>query len=189
MQDRKLDFIMFKLFKRTKIAPWELKLILNTIQLLPTEYQYLKKQLYSGLFKGVLIGLSDLPGYVCFTYHPKIAKQFENIRDQNYQLTDIKVFDIKSNSYLLYSIYVSTGRINGYSIVGAKNFVIDLNNINVQEFKKVYKTNGDFRKIEPYLTSLEKQKINPGEVYEVKLNDKMLFHIKDLEDGDFIGVD
>jgi hypothetical protein len=77
----------------------------------------------------------------------------------------------------------------GYAIEGAKNFVIDVNSVNVKNFKKVYRTNTDYQKIESYLSIQEKKVVNQSEVYEVILNDTTYFHIKDLEDDDFIGMD
>ena len=180
---------MFGLFKRTKIQPWEVDLLRKTISLLPFEYQHLNKQINDGLFRGVLVGLSDLPGYIAFTYNSGVAKKFENKKDKNHQLTGIKVWDIKSGQYLSYTIYVSTGTINGYSIIGPKKFVVDLNNINTQNFKKNYGDYGDYKKIAVKLNTEEKKAINAAEVYEIVLNGKSYFHVMDLEDGDFIGID
>ncbi len=180
---------MLGLFKRTKIKAWEIDLLRNTIRLLPLEYRHLEQQIDEGLFKGVLIGLSDLPGYVGFKYNPKILKKFDDKKDRLYTLTGIKVLDAKSKKYLPYTVYVSTGTITGYSITGAEKFIIDVNSIDVTEFKKKYPINVDYQKIEPLLTIKEKKAINPDDVYEVILDNKTYFHIKDLEDGDFIGMD
>ena len=35
----------------------------------------------------------------------------------------------------------------------------------------------------------EKSLISPSEVYSIFIEDKEYFHIRDLEDGDFIGID
>lgn len=180
---------MFGLFKRTKIADWEIRLLKNTIQQLPPVYNYLEAQINDGLLKGVLIGLSDLPGYVAFTYNGGLSKRFERKKEKGYRLTGIKVFDKRSQTYLDYNIYVSTGTINGYSITGATKFDVEPDNIDISNFKKVYRKNADYSKIEPYLIAQEKKIINSDEVYEVVLNNKTYFHIKDLEDGDFIGID
>ncbi|MFB6456298.1 hypothetical protein ACE38W_13580 [Chitinophaga sp. Hz27] len=39
--------------------------------------------------------------------------------------------------------------------------------------------------IPPSLTS----KINPTDVYEVELDGKVYFHVREIEDGDFVGID
>lgn len=183
------NLIMFGLFKRTKIANWEIELLKNTIKRLPPVYNYLEAQINDGLLKGVLIGVSDLPGYVAFTYNPDLVEQFERKKEKGYTLTGIKVYDKRSRTYLNYSIHISTGTINGYSITGATKFTIDLDNIDISNLKKVYRANIDYKKIEPYLSVEEQEIVIPDEVYEVILNGKAYFHIKELEDGDFIGMD
>jgi len=180
---------MFGLFKRSKIAEWEIELLKKVLQLLPPDYHHLERQVEEGLFRSVLIGLSDLPGYVCFTCNPNLVKKFENTKEKGYTLTGVKIFDVKSQTQLNYSIHVSSGMINGYSITGAKKFTVDLNKIDVQNFRKSYRQNPDYQKIEIYLNAEERDIINQDEVYEVVLNEKVYFHIKDLEDGDFIGID
>jgi len=180
---------MFRLFKRTKIEKWEVNLLKNTIQLLPKEYLSLEKQIIDGLHRGVREDSNYIQGYVSFSLDGKLVEKFENKKDREYKITDIKVFDKKSKNYLKYSIYVYNGLIVGYSIEGAENFNIDESNIDIEKFKKEYRVNKDYEKLEKYLTSAEKLVINRNEVYEVLLNDKTYFHIMDLEDGDFIGMD
>lgn len=184
-----INLLMLGLFKKTKIADWEIRLLKNTIRLLPPTYKYLESQIDDGLLKGVLIGVSDLPGYVAFTYNPGSAEKFEREKEKGYTLTCIKVYDKRSQTYLNYSIHVSTGTINGYSITGATKFIIESDKIDVSNFKKVYRANADYKKIESYLSIQEREIINPDEVYEVILNGKAYFHIKELQDGDFIGID
>ena len=92
---------MFGLFRRKKIEAWEIDLLRNIIRLLPLEYRYLEKQIDDRLFKGVLIGLSDLPGYVGFKYNPQILKEFDDKKGRSYKITNIKVLDVKSKKYLL----------------------------------------------------------------------------------------
>jgi len=180
---------MLGLFKRTKIAEWEISLLKNVIRLLPPDYHSLEKQVDEGLFRGVLLNAGDLPGYNAFTFNPHVYEKFENKKITDYTIKGIKVFDIKSQTYLDYNIHTSSGVINGYSIIGPKRFKVDEHNIDVRNFRKVYRKNPDYEEIEPFLTGDEKKIINQSDVYKVILGKKIYIHIKDLGDGDFIGID
>ena len=81
--------------------------------------------------------------------------------------------------------------INGYSITGATEYVIDVTNINVDHFKRQTLFYEDYQKIEGSLTDSERDLLNPGDVYEIKLEGKTYYHLMDLADGDgdFIGMD
>jgi hypothetical protein len=180
---------MLGLFKRTKIAKWETNLLKGVIRLLPPDYHSLEKQIDEGLFRGILLNASDLPGYNAFTFNPNVYEKFENKKTEDYTIKGIKVFNIKSETYLDYNIHISSGVISGYSIVGAKKFEIDENNIDVRNLRKVYRKNIDYQEIEPYLSVEEKKIVNQSDLYKVVLGNEVYFHIKDLEDGDFIGMD
>lgn len=178
---------MFNFFKRTKILPWEIELLKNIIKKLPKEYDYLFRQIDQNLFNGVLIGLSEIPGYVGFSFNPQVHDNFYDKNGRNYKLTGIKVFNKKSNSFLDVNIYIVFGMINGYSIEG--KFDIDVNNIEINNFRKEMIDNSDFEKIANIFNDAELKVINPSEIYEVELNGISYYHIKDLEDGNFIGID
>ena len=180
---------MFGLFRRTKIEAWETDLLRNTLKKLPAEYHHFEKQIDEKLFRRVLTGLSDLPGYVAFSFNPQVFEKFSKQKEPNYKITGIKISDKKSFKNLDYTIYISNGIINGYSIEGAQKFDIDLQVINVENFKIEYYTNKDYEELAESLTISESKLINQDDIYKVTLEDKVYYHIKDLEDGDFIGMD
>ncbi|WP_254561341.1 hypothetical protein [Dyadobacter diqingensis] len=180
---------MLSLFKRSKIEDWEILLLKNTIKQLPEEFHIFIEQINAQVFSGVLTGMSDLPGYVAFSYNSKVISLFEKKEEKNYKITGIKVYDSRSKSNLKYSIYISSGVINGYSIEGADKYSLDLVKIDVSRFKLVLISNNDFKEISQLLDSLEVKLLNPADIYTVLLNDKVYYHLIDLEDGDFIGMD
>lgn len=183
------DCYMLSLFKRTKVEFWEIELMVNVLKKLPDEFHLCITHINEGLFRGVLIGLSDIPGYIGFTYNPEIYEKFQQPDGKNFRLEGITVFDIISNEYLYYTIYFSYGVINGYSITGAKKIKIDIQKIDVSNFKLKYRENIDFDRLKNFLTSEELKLINPNDVYVVSLEDKEYFHLMDIEDGDFYGMD
>ena len=180
---------MFGLFKRTKIENWETDLLRNVIIKLPSEYSSLINQIKDGLFRGVLVGVSDIPGYVAFTFHSDVLKKYDIENERDFKLTNIKVYDNKSFGFVPYEIYVSSGTISGYSLGRNKKNNIDISKVDVSGFKKEFIGESDYNRIMHVLNEEEKKLLNPSEVYSIFILGKEFFHIKDLEDGNFIGMD
>lgn len=180
---------MFGLFKRSKIQDWELQLINNVILSLPEEYSDLMNSINEGLFKGVLTDISDIPGYVSFTFNPSILREYERESERDFKLTNIKVYDKVSSGYLSYEVYVSSGTINGYAINGQKNHKIDVDRIDVSRCKKVYIDGLDYNRIVKFFSKEENGLVNPSQVYSVYIKGQEYFHLKDVDDGDFAGLD
>jgi hypothetical protein len=180
---------MFRLFKRTKIEDWEIDLLRNIIIKLPHEYSNLINQINDGLFKGVLVDASDIPGYVAFTFHSNLLKKYDRKNERDFKLTNIKVYDNKSLGLVSYEIYISSGTICGYSISVGKKHNIDSSKVDVSDFKKEYTGESDYNRIIHFFDEEEKKLLNPSEIYSIFIAYKEYFHIKDLEDGNFIGID
>lgn len=184
---------MFGLFKRTKIQNWEidlLRIIVNQISPLPDFYKKLiKNQLDEGILKGVILNASDIEGYVAFTYKSDLMKKYDNPKEKNYRLRGIKVFDIVSNKYLDYTLFLSSGTVSGYAIQGAEKYKIDCSKTNISQSELLSINNNDFERLSEFLTPLEQKILNPSNVYSIILKQKEYFHIKEIGDGDFIGID
>lgn len=180
---------MFGFFKRKKIDPWEIDLLLNVLKSIHGDfYRVLESQVLQNLHRGVLIGLSDIPGYVGFTFNSDVYKSFYDKNGRNIRLENIYVFDQYSKQYVRYNIYISSGVINGYRITESK-YKIDVNKIDISKFRKVYLDNKDSNFISELLTAEEKELINSNDVFLVKIEGHNYFHLKDIGDGDFIGID
>ncbi len=180
---------MFGLFKRKKIENWETDLLRNVLMKLPKEYSSLMSQINDGLFRGVLVDVSDIPGYVAFTFHSNILKKYDREEERDFKISNIKVYDNKSLDFVSYEIYVSGGTISGYSLGGSKKNNIDVCKIDTSDFKKEFIGESIFNRIQDVLDEEEKKLLNPSKVYSVFIGGKEYFHVKDLEDGDFIGID
>ena len=183
---------MFGLFNRKKksreIQDWEIKLLINVINKLPGEYSTLKKQLEVGLFTSAGVS-SFYPDLIEFTYDPELINDFENKGERDYELTNITVFDSYQKKPLNYSINVFSGVISGFSLKVSDKSIIDIDSVDVSSFTKLFYDNADYDKLRKILNATEAIFINPGDVYEVHLKGNTYYHIKDLEDGDFIGMD
>lgn len=179
---------MLGLFKCTKLESWETELLLRTLEKLPHEFSEYRKQIDAGLFKGVLIGYGDIPGYVGFSFDPSAYERFENRNGRNFKVTNIKVFDSVSGHDLNYEIYFAFGVIVGY-VIGSKKVKIDTKRVDTASFTKVFLDTRDYDRLTAFLSKDELRRINPADVYSVQLNGKEYFHLKDTGDGDFIGID
>lgn len=170
------------------VEPWEITLLENIFYLLPNEYKHFGKQIKSGLLKRVIIGSKIIPNYIGFSYNPVMSKQFENNKGRHMCLKGIKVFDQGSGMYTGIEIHIMHNLIAGYSTPQIKDFQPDVNRIVVESFQRVYFGNEDYEKIKNMLDETELALINPSDVFEVEINGNIYYHLKDLEDGDFIGV-
>lgn len=180
---------MFGLFRRTKLKTWEINLLLKVLKSLPDNHSKLVSQIEDGLLRGVLVDVSDIPGYVAFTYNSGVVKRYEDKNDPGYQIVGIQVYDIYSSSFRDYVIYVSNGMINGYSIDKNGKLKIDINNIQTSKGRKVLRDSSINEFLSNILTVDEKVLIDWSKVYPLELDNKTFYNIKDLEDGDFIGID
>lgn len=174
-----------------KVEQWELDLLRNTLQKLPAEYHSLIRQIDDNLLETVRAGLGDLPAWMTFGFNRDVVDKYDDPREKSYFITNIYVFAKQLNKYLNYTIGCASGMICGYSITGATEYVIDVTNINVDHFKRQTLFYEDYQKIEGSLTDSERDLLNPGDVYEIKLEGKTYYHLMDLADGDgdFIGMD
>ena len=182
---------MFGLFKRTKIEDWEKEILQSIFLRLPNDYEKYNHQLELGLLRGVMVGVSDIPNYVGFTYFSKVYNKFYNPKGNNYKLSNIRVFDKVTNEYINMSIYFGYGVINGYSIdtVKAKKIKPDMSKIILDFVKKQEIGEDDSVKILHFLSSEERSFIDINDIYATIIEDKDYYHLKELEDGDFIGID
>lgn len=179
---------MFGLFKRTALKEWELTLLKSVLIKLPVEYEIYLKQISEEIFKGVLIGYSDIPDYVAFSLNPEVYEKFYKPNGRNFKLQDIQFRDLNTNQIFNYSIFFSYGIINGYSIDKVPKSGFELE-VDLTYLKTVNLDNVDYNKLAKILNSLEIKNINPADVYITNINGTEYFHLKELEDGDFIGMD
>lgn len=181
---------MFSFFNRTNIQNWELDLIKSLIRKLPRQYLNLLEQLNSDLIKGVILNASDIEGYVAFRYNFSSLKKYEIISKSDFKFTNITVRDVNLKKLLSVELYVSCGVLSGYSIYPKKSkYKLDLTTLDVSDLTKEYIGENDYQRIVHLLNDEEKKILSNSEVYSITLQGKEFFHIKSLEDGDFLGID
>lgn len=180
--------LFFKKKGRSQLNDWEVDLMLNTFKLLGNDYYMFEKQVENGIIKAVRF-YKHLPNYVSFRQDVKLLNKYEKKLESSFEIRGLSVFDKTSNSFISYSIDCGYGLNFGYTMLTPKNFMPDLNKINVTNHIKIQKGEDEFNKINFLFSKEELALINPSEVYELDLKGKTYYHLKDIEDGDFLGID
>ena len=179
---------MFNLFRRSKIAEWEKQLLINVFSLLSEQYSIYKEQVEKGLLNKVFFSSHPTKNYVGFSYNSIVSK-YEKTKLKGFILDGISVFDKKINSYTPFRLHIYTGLIIGYSTPEVDKFVPDISQIKIENIKEIEFSNHDFVDISKILSNDEIRILNSDDVYIIELEGKKIYHLKDLEDGDFIGMD
>jgi hypothetical protein len=138
---------MLGILKTTRIRNWEMLLLKNALKQLPAEFKKLEEQVDAGLLKDVLTGPGGPDYFTAFTYNRRVLARFKNQAGGDYKITGIKVFDKNSSSQLLYTFYVSSGIINGYSIKGADKYSLDVESVDVSWFIQIFKEPDEYSQV------------------------------------------
>lgn len=181
---------MFSLFTRNK-SSWrkDVELLLNVFNALPGNFDYIINQINEGLIKGIRKLDNPIKNLNKVLFDVKILNKYENKKIGFFSIKGVKAFDLITQSYVEIVIYISSNILLGYAIPKAVKVNLDVSKIKVDNFRMQQMENDDYDKIKPLFKKAELELINPNEVYEVQLNGKTYYHLEDLEDGDFIGVD
>jgi hypothetical protein len=163
------------------------------IDSLPEEFANLKQQVKGFSFLG-------LSSWTLFPEFKFITKAFpgETIfqykkRGQDFKISGIKLFSKKQNAFVDAALLIHNNLIAGLRI--------DKSNYELSEFD-ISKVNGNNAtksafnfppgNIDKFIESLEpdiKEKINPGEIFDIEFGNRIFFVFYDMEDGNYLAVD
>lgn len=180
---------MFNLFKRKQLNQWEKDLLINIFDILSNEFVHYKEQIQAGLLKRVRLSNNFVPNEVNFSYNPTIAEKFRERNGRHFCIQGIRVFDKKKREWSEIILYFSHGLIISYSTPQNDNFAPDISKVLIISLRKVYLDTSPYNIIKKLFNEFEQKLINPADFYEIEIKGKVYYHIKDIGDGDFIGVD
>jgi hypothetical protein len=183
-----MEFIK-NLFNLNKVKEWEKEVLINVFTLLGDEYINYSNQIKENLLSNYLLSSDAFPNLVRFTYSQEVAEIYRQKIGEIFTLKGIKVFDFISNNYIDFFINISHGLVTGYFTPNNKKFKLDINKITISNLQKEYWGDADYKEIEDILDESERDLINRYDVHEVILNDKTYYNIREIGDGDFIGID
>jgi hypothetical protein len=145
-------------------------------------------QLDAGLLKNWRADDDRDPFYVRFTYFSEVSSRFEDPMGRYLRVSNIRVRDLDGDDEARVIIYFSRGLIMGFTLNRDANFRPDLGTIDVTNARVEYLDAPD-AELEALIPPEERALINWSDVFEVELEGKTYYHLKDLGDGDFIGID
>lgn len=175
--------------KRSRLFDWEVPLLTLVFHKLSPRYDYLIAQMLDGIINRVHLEHTVIANYVGFSYAPGLSSKYEIKNEEFFRLSGIMVRDMNTNRQLELQIFVSSGLIMGYALPDHEKVKLDLESVDVSRILRQKLGEDDYLEIKALFDKEEMKLINPSEVYEIELQEKRLYHLFDLQDGDFIAVD
>ncbi len=183
---------MFNFFKKnkksTQLNNWEKDLLLQILSNLGKLYNQYVEQIKDGIIEGVRFN-DKIPEYTSFRLNVKLLNKYEKKYQTPYVLSNIFVLNKNTGAFETLNIHLGFGLILGYEVKNKSTFNPDISKININDMKILNDTNEEFDEIKRLFNNDELRYINISDIYCVELQNKKYYHIKDLEDGDFIGID
>lgn len=133
--------MIFNLFSRKKILNWEFDMIKRVIQKLPKEFHYLLDYFNESYYIGVTEFNKGFQVHFTIKYNDIPINPYE----EGYDISDIKIFDRKKIAFVNFSFFVSSGILFGYQS-DTKKPDLDLDQIIIDNFKKIIDNNADLEK-------------------------------------------
>lgn len=181
---------MFNLFKRTKLESWERAFLISALSQLPAPYNMLAQQVSAGLIRCVHLNRGYLPNYVTFAFNPDVYDQFANRKGLNIVIRNVVVNNQKDGRSLSVSIHTAYNVLIGYCIDNHEGkYIFDCATIDTRNVRYEDEADETAETIYNKLSQAEQQGVSKHDIYEVVLEGKTYYHLRPLEDGDFIGMD
>ncbi len=179
---------MFKLFNKKNETDFENKkeLIAKIFSLLPDKFINIKNQIEEGIFTGIKRERSK---YIKFSFRTDILNKYEDKLGKCFEIRGVKVFDKNIQNYTEVHLAIVYGIFFGYSIPNIKELNPDISKIDTTRYWIKNFENIEYESIKKYLVKEELELINPNDVYEIELDGILYYHLKDIGDGDFVGMD
>ena len=157
---------------------------------LPTEYGYLSRQFDEGLITGAdaQMAQSYKKGYRNIVHNVGLLNKYEDKKGREFIIDNVYISNFDRSKDYKITIEIAYGLFMGYVIDIDRDVIesLDVNSINAKGLEIKYTNNP----LEKLFTKAELKYLNPSDVYEVDLFEKgVYYHLFDLEDGDFIGMD
>ncbi len=169
-----------------------LDFLVACLKKLPSDiYGVYVSQLAEGIVRYVGDSEFDNPSfrnYVSFTYNPKISVKYQDWNGRFWLVRGITVENRNQTEKTKVSIFFSHGLVCGYTFESGRDFDPDPGTIDVSNTTQEFVDSPD-PIVKSLLSSRDQELINWSDVYEVEVEGKTYFHLRDIGDGDFIGID
>lgn len=181
---------MFNLFKKHRNRLDEDVALIKTVcHLLPEQFRSLSNQVLEGIILSERIQNDPYLNYRQFKLDIQLLNKYEDKIGRCFIIKGILAYDNKSESFVEIYLDVAYGILIGFSTPLVSDINVDLAQIKVDKYYVQYYGEEDYDKLKTLLTHVELKLIAPADIYQIELKGKVYYHIRDLGDGDFIGID
>ncbi|RKE56663.1 hypothetical protein [Sphingobacterium detergens] len=181
---------MFNIFrkKHRKLENWEKTTLQQVFDLLGDGYAHYIEQL--GFIDEVGINRSDIPNLINCKYSVPFYKEFENELIEDFKVEGLIIGDLYKMRDVEVVLYFSDNIFIGYSTnLQVGSFQFNCQKIDISKARKKFWGDEGSSIVKRFLTKKELKSINIGDIYISNINGKDYYHLKELEDGDFLGFD
>jgi len=181
---------MFGLFSRKKVPKdWEIQLLIEGLSALPAgEFSHYVEGIQAGLLATRRVEHIWMPNMVKFGFTPGVSGRFELKKGRFFFVRGIKVFDRSSLRDVEVILFFNFGFVTGYATPEADNFDPDLSTLSTERWYREYQDTDNIKEIEGLLGDAV-DLVNPAHVFEVEIDGRLFYHLLEIGDGDFVGID
>lgn len=181
---------IFKWLKGLSREDWAKNLCLKVLEKMPDEYLVYIEELKSGIIGHVLTDFRSIPYRYNFFFNTSVSERFEKRSEPYFNLKGFVLSNACEKNIDL-SIYFARGLIAGISFSAEEKFnltdlQVDINN--VQKTLIVEQLSQSFWD-EFQVIHSKYPEINISEIYQVNLDGRCIYHLLDIDDGDFVGYE
>jgi hypothetical protein len=179
---------MFKLFKKKIDPQMHVSMMGKIFSILPKRFQYISNQLSEGIVIGVKKNEKPKLAFG-FSLDIDLLNKYEDKKGSYFAIKRVFVNDLNSKEPVELQIKIGYGILLSYMPMNVREFAPSLEDINVDNHIVEYYENNDFQFIKKVLTEEELGLLNPNDIYLLDIEGKKYYHLFDIADGDFIGID
>lgn len=182
---------MFSFFKKKRSLDWQIRFLQRILIELGSDFEEYVHQLKSNQIKSFDLQNNGILNFVAIKYYPNFFKEFEKKNADVFKVLNIQVVANLPASPLKVNLYFGYAILLGYSIENLEVssefdiIMIDISNIKIEKFSK----NEDIKSIIKLLSKEELKYLSENDIYLVTIHNQAIYHLVDIEDGDFIGID
>lgn len=187
---------MFSFLKKKKkdvIAIADINKIL--IEILTNFNSGEKQNAIDAIEKGIIETVKDVKRTIRYDYYGLIlnmtlVNEHQDLEQGQYSILGTRVWDLSNESYISIEVILMNGLVMGFALPkDTLSFEMDAKRVQARFLSRDSDENDTLSSLKNLLTNEEMSYLEGKQVYEIEIDDKKYYHLKELEDGNFIGID
>lgn len=180
---------MLNIFKKRQvkhIQEWEYDLLKSIAQKLPEKYSFVLKQVSKDFILDSVPNEFLNKGWKRTILNQNLYPAHRN-NDINYQLTGIKIYDLKNGQQREVDLDLYEGVLIGYKVQDGE---FDFDRIDITDLREeIFTSSEQDSKYKQFLSGKKSKHLDLHNGFEIELSGKNYYVIKDLEDGNYLSID